>query len=513
VTIDYSVADMRALVSQLELGATGYGFVISPSGTFLAHPVPDLVAQQSIYAYAAETQDEAQAERLSQAAAQALNGERVSLEWVDSITGEASWLFFEPIPTTDWALGILLNRSEFAPDTQQTLREQVSILLVIAALIVIGMSLLVRVHRGQPEALSRVSVTFSLLGVGLIVATWYLADTLSDGAGLVEITSEATLDSYLFRYEQQARTGGDVPLRVPTGVFVQAVQFPDPMSVTVNGYIWQRYPLDTDIARGFMLPQRIGEEATIEEIHREQSDEDELIIWYIGVTLRQLYDPARYPFDTRDITLRLSPLALGEQVVLTPDLLSYSLISPHLLPGLDAEVDVNNWQMESSAFSYAEVAYNSSLGLSQRADYTTVPELRFTVKSERYVLGPFIAYLLPGVVAAMMLFAFLINERAPGEKQEMSEALNYAAALFFVIAVAHTALRDGIAAVGLSYLEHLYILLYIAIIAIGLNTYYVVKRPNAWLVRYRNNLIVKLLYWPLIVGALLASTLLVFVYG
>ncbi|MAU12022.1 MAG: hypothetical protein CL607_19525 [Anaerolineaceae bacterium] len=510
VTIDYSVADMRDLVAGLNLGATGYGFVISPSGTILAHPVPDLVATQTIFDYAESIDNET----LADASQRALAGEQVTLELVDNLTGEASWLFMEPVPMTDWALGVVLNRAEYAPDSKQTLREQTTILLVAAVLLLIAISLLVRLHRGRRRALWAVSVAFSLIGIVLIVAVWYLADLWSGPSGVIKITSQTALDSYLTNYEERSQiANGERPLRVPTGVFVQAVQFPDPMSVTVNGYIWQRYPVDSDVPRGFSLPQRIGEEATLEEVHREVQDDEELIIWYIGVTLRQLFDPQRYPFDSRDVTIRLMPMALAENIVLTPDLESYALVSPGLLPGLDIDVGVNNWNMENSAFSYAEVTYNSTLGLSQRANYTQLPELRFTIAAQRYVIGPFIAYLLPGMVAAMMLFAFLVNEHDPGEKAELSEALNYAAALFFVIAVAHTALRDGIAAVGLTYLEHLYILLYITIIAIGLNTYVLVKQPKAWIVQYQNNLIVKLLFWPMLIGALLVSTLAVFVYG
>lgn len=510
VTIDYSVADMRDLVSGLNLGATGYGFVISPSGTILAHPVPGLVAKQSIFDYAASIENEA----LADASERALAGEQVTLELADNLTGEASWLFMEPVPMTDWALGVVLNQAEYAPESLRTLREQTTILLVIAALLLIGISLLVRLHQGRKRALWTVSLAFTLIGIVLIVLVWYLADLWSGPSGVVKITSQTALDSYLTNYEERSQlTNGERPMRIPTGVFVQAMQFPDPMSVTVNGYIWQRYPVDSDVPRGFSLPQRIGEEATLEEAHREVQGDEELIIWYIGVSLRQLFDPQRYPFDSRDVTIRLMPVALAENIVLTPDLESYGLVNPVLLPGLDIDVGVNNWEMENSAFSYAEVTYNSTLGLSQRATYSQLPELRFTIAAQRYVVGPFIAYLLPGMVAAMMLFAFLVNEHAPGDKQELSEALNYAAALFFVIAVAHTALRDGIAAVGLTYLEHLYILLYITIIAIGLNTYVLVKQPKAWIVQYQNNLIVKLLFWPMLIGALLVSTLLVFVYG
>lgn len=509
VTIDYSQQDMRDLMAALELGATGYGFVVSSSGTYLAHPVRELVAQESIFTHAATIAENGLADR----AREALAGESVTYEMRDTITGQDSWVFMEPIGMTGWALGIVLNKAEFAPDAQQTLREQVGIGLSLAAAGVLLVALASGLHRGKRNALWGTSVTFAGLSVALIVLVWYLSDTLRNGEGLVRITSQASLNTYLNNVAPHLDEAGTPLIQIPTGVFVQAIQFPDPMSVTINGLIWQRYPMESDLPRGFLLPQRIGEEATIEEILREERGDEEFILWYIGVTLRQNYDPTRYPFDSRDITLRLSPLALAENVILTPDLETYPLINPRLLPGLDIDVGVSNWQTESAAFGYALVPYNSTLGLAQRADYGTVPELRFVIQTQRYFLGPFIAYLLPGVVAALMLFAFLMNEHRPGEREELTNTLNYAAALFFVIAVAHSALRDGIAAVGLTYMEHLYILLYIAIVAIGMNTFTLVRRPDWWIVSYQENLLIKLLYWPLMTGVLLLSTLLVFVYG
>jgi hypothetical protein len=191
---------------------------------------------------------------------------------------------------------------------------------------------------------------------------------------------------------------------------------------------------------------------------------------------------------------------------------AYNLINPSLLPGVDSRVNINNWTIESSQFTYHNDVTKTNLGILARSERNNHPDLTFSISSQRGFVGPFIAYLLPGVVAAGMLFAFLLNDREVGDKEELVYSLNYAAALFFVIAVAHTALRENIAAVGITYLESLYILLYLAIIGVALNTFLIVKRPDSPLLRYRNNLIPKLAYWPLIMSLLLLTTLVVFVW-
>ena len=65
------------------------------------------------------------------------------------------------------------------------------------------------------------------------------------------------------------------------------------------------------------------------------------------------------------------------------------------------------------------------------------------------------------VVAGVMVFGYLLNGNKPDEPEEIVTALSYTAALFFVIAVVHATLRESAAAIGLTYLEYLYLFLYV----------------------------------------------------
>jgi len=353
---------------------------------------------------------------------------------------------------------------------------------------------------------------FTLLSMVIIVVTWTLATGIRTHDG-VPITNQTAVNRYVESYTRNLGVA-DPPILVPTGVQITAIQFPDATSVAINALIWMRYKTDipNDVERGFLLPQIISEQYTIDEVQRTKQGDEWVIVWSINTVLRQEFNTQQFPFDSRDITLQISPRDLAHNIVLTPDLSAYNLINPSLLPGVDNRVNINNWTIESSQFTYHSDSTKTNLGILARNERNNHPDLTFTINSQRGFVGPFIAYLLPGVVAAGMLFAFLLNDREVGDKEELVNSLNYAAALFFVIAVAHTALRENIAAVGITYLETLYILLYLAIIGVALNTFLIVKRPNSPLLHYRNNLIPKLAYWPLIMGALLITTLLVFVW-
>lgn len=510
VTIDYSLQGMRDLMASLELGATGYGYIIAPSGTFLAHPVQDLVAHSSIFELAESLENDG----LERDAQRALAGESFSTSDADPVTGQSSWIFYEYVPVTGWVLGLVLNKAEFLPGARATLQEQVTIALAAGAFITLFAALVLRVERGTRRSLWALSFVFALVCTGLIVLTWFAASSYG-GNGGVAVTSQAAVERYLESYRERL-TVADPPIVIPTGVLVQALDFPDATSVTLNGYIWQRYPhaAPETLIRGFTLPQRIGEEATLDEVQRVAQGDEELIIWYFGVTLKQTFNPTQFPFDSRDVRVHLAPADLNHSIVLAPDLASYDLINPLLRPGVDEGVSINNWRVESSLFSYRPTSPMTSLGLISRVERSNHPELFFTISTRRNFVGPFIAYLLPGIVAAGMLFAFLLNDRQPGDKEEVVTALNYAAALFFVIAVTHTALRDSIAAVEITYMEYLFILLYLAIIGVAVNTFFVVRTPRILqFIRFRDNFMVKLLYWPVMIGLLLVATLFTFVFN
>ncbi len=505
VSIDYTLADIRALMEELDLGATGYGYVLTDEGTFLSHPVGEFVVNRTIFDVAGE------GSRLAEAVREAINeNTRVFVEVDDPVTGQATWNFFEPIGATGWTIGIVINRQEFEADPVTTIRDQMTAAIAIALTVFLATTTAFHVDRYRFTNFWTVSSVFSLLCVVLIILVWVQTNRLRGENG-ISITDQSQLNQFVRNLDGPLGSRSR-PQQIPTGVLIQAMAFPEPTSVTINGYIWQRYPEDSELVRGFALPQRIGEEATIEEIQREIVDGEELIVWYIGVTLRQIYDTQRFPFDHRDIQLRVTPALPDTDVVLIPDLSGYALMTAELLPGVDPGVDINNWTLQSSYFSYSNTIFNPTIKQPDAENDFKVPELRFIVQVQRIYLGAFIAYLLPGLIAAAMTFAYLISGRRVGDNDEIVGALNYAAALFFVVAVIHTALRDQIAAVGITYMEYIYILLYLAIVAVAVNVFVASRFPDWAIVRYRDNLAPKVLYWPFFAGIMLVSTLATFVY-
>jgi hypothetical protein len=450
--------------------------------------------------------------RVRDAARQALRGKSACADYLDPESGEEVWTMFEPVPSTGWALGLTVHKGEYVAPPRATLRRMVAVALAVAGALLFLLALAARVERGTEGGLWAAAAAFSLLSAGVIVLTWGLARGLREPQG-VAVTSRTAVERYLEHYAAALKRS-ERPHLVPTGLQLTALKFPDAASVTVTGYVWQRYPASVppEVARGFLLPQRLGEEVTVQELERVRQGAEEVVVWFVVATLQQAYDPAQYPFDRRAVTVRLLPAELSANVVLTPDLAAYPLLSPKALPGVGEDVRVNNWHFRGSFFSY-RMAPPAALGLAGRAERARTPELQFVIEAQRNFVGPFIAYLVPAVVAAGLTFALLLSGRELGSRADLLAGLSYVAALFFVIVLAHTALRDGVAAVGITYLEHFFILLYAMVALAVLNAFLVATRPDAWLARHGGNLVPKLAFWPVYTGVLLLSTLAVFVVG
>jgi len=88
-----------------------------------------------------------------------------------------------------------------------------------------------------------------------------------------------------------------------------------------------------------------------------------------------------------------------------------------------------------------------------------------------------------------------------------STVLAYCAALFFVLIVSHISLREKLAATGIIYLEYFYFILYFAILTVSINSILLASNTKYKFICYKDNLIIKLLYWPVILVLLLGITL------
>ncbi|MCE9533187.1 MAG: Cache 3/Cache 2 fusion domain-containing protein, partial [Planctomycetes bacterium] len=509
VTIDFSLKDIRGLIARLDLGATGFGVVFTGKGTYLAHPDSRQVAKGSIFERPAGRTDT----QMEDAARQALKGDKIGFDYKDPKSGEEAWIVFEPISSTGWALGLIMHKAEFAASPVANLRQIVTLALVLSLALLFAMGIVLRPEDGTARSWWRLTSGFSILAGSLIVLVWFLVWDLRMPRGTA-VTSRVAVSRFLELHSNSLKRAEKCYV-IPTGIEFDAIKFPDATTVVVSGHIWQRYPegMPAEITRGFIFPQTADDTPSIQEVKRVKQAGEELIVWRFLAKLQQSFDPSHFPFDHRLASVRLLPAELTATIVLTPDFAGYPFLNPKALPGIDPEIHLNNWHLRRGYFNYQMLHSPTNLGMDIRAERPDTPTLHYVIDAQRNFLGPFIAYLVPAMVSAALTFFLLITGLEKASQKDLISGMSYAAGLLFIIVVAHSALRENIGAVGITYMEHMYIFLYFLVTMVIVNCYLVVRKPENVLVRTSGNLIPKLAFWPFFSGMMLLSTLWVFVYG
>jgi hypothetical protein len=196
--------------------------------------------------------------------------------------------------------------------------------------------------------------------------------------------------------------------------------------------------------------------------------------------------------------------------VSTPYFASYEPIAPGTSFGTDNGIVLGNWIMENTYIDYTYSSYTTNFGLTNDIRKKNLPELRFNGVLKRCFDNAFIVYLLPLFLVAVLLFSSLLTvSDNPNRIQLMgfsvSQFISESSGLFFVILLAHIQLREQFSSSTSVYLERFYILMYCYLALVAVNVHcFSIRAPKLMLfLWYEENLIIKLLYWPVLILAMI----------
>ncbi len=390
-------------------------------------------------------------------------------------------------------------------------------LLATLGVLALGSVLVFRPELRTLRRLHWTSHTLALLLFLAVTGVWYLVGTAvrtEPGIG-VPVNQQAEVDALLESSANNAGApAGNGPYLVPTGVSIQSLEFLSANNVQVTGYVWQTYDasMPAGVTRGFVLPEAVEDAYQAEEAYRRVDADGETIGWYFHAILRQQFDYRQYPFDRQDVWIRLWHADLDRNVVLTPDFTAYANIDPTTLPGLEEQFVYEGWDPEFTGFSIALNTYNTSFGLDREAGSATFPELYYNVGLQRDFLSPLLDHILALTVVALLLFATVrlttmdeTHQRRRGNL--VFEVLRFCAALLFVVILAHNGIRSAVTPDQIAYLEMFPFLLYAALLLVAWNAILLTSPQPPRAIAYQDNIVASLLYWPLLLGALLLVTL------
>ena len=310
-------------------------------------------------------------------------------------------------------------------------------------------------------------------------------------------------------------------MKVKAGIFIQSLKFFNSTEVNITGYIWQRYqdgvhdsikPGPGEV--GFILPEEVDSSFDPREVYRIRTANEEVIGWYFEATLRQPFDYATYPFDHKTVWVRMWHKQFSRNIILVPDFEAYEATGLSDIFGIEENIVLDTWERENTYFDYNLSSYDTDFGIPNYIGQQGFPELHYNFVVKRKFENAFIIYLLPLFLVATLLFAGLLTVSAD---DELSSRLGFDAAsfiagcsvLFFVVMLAHIQLREQFAGSSIVYIEYFYILMYVLLVLATVNTYLfsIRSKRGCGFIIYQDNIVVKVGYWPVVLGSLILITL------
>jgi hypothetical protein len=507
--VDYtiSLSDFTKIVDSLSVGEAGYGFTYDQNGAILSHPNPVYLLQNVF------TLRDGKDEAIVSALREHPQG---VVAYNSTYTYKYSWFFFRELKSTGWKSVLVFAEDDLLGASDEGRRKIIRIGIAIGILLVALLALAQGLDGFSRIELWRMAIVVSLVFVGNIVLMWHLNLTtdfsrLDDD--LERIVNETILDKYVAKNDEELHKIVDSRYsKVPTGVFIESYELSS-FEASLIGKLWMKYPKDlyTIAPPGFYFPDVSAREArglVSDQLSEVDYGDHVLVTWRFRVTLEQDFSYRQFPFEENDIRVRILYPDFSKNVLLVPDLDSYDILNPSVRPGLNPDILVPSSETISSFFTLSATDFKSTFGSDRMVKGH--PVLSFNMVAKRNYLNPFIANIIPILIVALIMFIVLYvasNDENSRAGLTTMNVIQSSAGFLFILLLAHVNERNRIETPEITYIELFYfsMYLYITMQTVALATMF---RGVDWkLFRYEDNLILKLLFWPVLLGIWFAFTL------
>ncbi|MCK5876976.1 MAG: hypothetical protein KAG43_05020, partial [Candidatus Marithrix sp.] len=486
IFMEYSLKNIQSLPTLKNLGRRisllntdnlakiGYQFTISKHGKFITHPIPEYI-DTNIFEIAQRDKI------LKQLAKSAVHNENGFVEYFNQNINQNLWVFYQPIQTTEWSMFTVLLKDSFISPTASW---QLWIDLGIITFLVFLFSLILRVDTGNSFDLWVASFVTSVLFLVSLYVVWDFIETSpvisNKNPQQTIIVGPESLDSF-FNY-----TTVTEPTFIPTEVIIEYLEFDDNDAINITGYVKQQYELEShnEIIKGFTLPQ--AESTEIKIIAHDLTGQTETIKWSFTAHIAQEFDYYHYPLDRRIINLLVKHV--DENAIIIPN---FNTISN---PGVEKLTFLRDWNVHSSFFNY------------QNNDE---PDFYLTVVLQRNLLNPFVYHILPLIVVLIMLFTISLFM---GQIKTYFNVIPPLTALFIGTILSHIGLRQNISMWVILYGEYFYVFTYTAILSVLINFYLFDNHKEFKALQYKQGLLSKILFFPIVLGEILSIMLWMFIF-
>ena len=537
ITLNYSITELKLIMRARGFWKTGYGFIVSKQGNLIYHPNEHLAKQEvtnnqiSKIQYAAEKDD-----LLSYFLAkdQYINNDNNPLSRGQAFTTNNldALVFSKKIASTNWLLHVVFIKDEQGFNSPALhnlyLRLITSITITLASLVIF---IIYKKYYWSKKNTAKINIKtlwfialstscIALAGLSLIAieANINLLDNNQASVQLIDKNDikqakEQYLDYSKKIKQKQAKF-------VKTGIHINSLNYVNNANLALTGFIWQKYkligtPHFSNQQKGVILSNVINGQLFYRYEDRNytyRNNDIETIGWYFKVQLAQEINHSTYPFDSGLISLKLQHLDFNNNIVLEPDIEAYPLIYRTARPGLQSNISLPDWNIISSYFSLHKSDYSSNMGINNYIERYSLADMHFNIAIQRLFITPLITHIAPMVMVFITLFLLVLlstnnSNRATKLGFNPMTVIAASIALLFSTMLWHSSLRAVLASGGISYYECYYFLAYLMIALVSINSVILADQNRINFVNFKDNLLPKMLYWPLLTGTLFLITL------
>ena len=517
--LDWITSRMDAL----RLNKKDFAVIASKKGTVLYHPVKDLVFNRSnIFDLLDVNKAGSKAyERQKSMIQKAVNGERGE-GYNTSRAGQTFWYIYRPIPSTGWAILVYFMKDAIPLNGKEIRREEVGIALALILFFVSIAALSLKVYDPKelnPHKLWRISVIFSVLAILTAVYTWGLTlsipiDEYKQNKMVVD--DQISMNKFYVTAAKSIKMNYDKePVFIPTGIYLQSIEFASSSNIAISGYVWQRYPKKgfAGIDRGFTFPD--AKSSTITEAYRVSSDKEETIGWYFEAVIRPTLDYSKYPFDRPNVSISIGKKDLSPTVILVPDLDGYKGTGSMTSLGIRQRISVPGYSILGTFFNYELRMNNATFGIAANKGEGRTPELFYTILVKRNFITPVVSKFFPILIVVSMLFIVIMSFSSDVAKQKNFGLTGFAVvglivSFFFSTLLTQIDLRQQFSADGIIFIENFNFITYLVLLLSAVQAFLFAAEKKIKFIQYEHCLIPKLLYWPIFTGLVLLVSLIYF---
>jgi len=159
VTGDISLMWLKDLVAAVKFYQSGYAFLISRNGMFVTHPETRLIMRESIFSVA-EARGDLNLRRIGR---DMIKGGEGFVPVTDFVSGKKSRLYYTPLPSLGWTLGVIFPEDELFADARRLSAKL--IVMAFCGLVLLGI-IIIYISRNIARPLQGLAVATSAIGQG-----------------------------------------------------------------------------------------------------------------------------------------------------------------------------------------------------------------------------------------------------------------------------------------------------------------------------------------------------------